>query len=202
MVQCPLQHWKYYQAKSSSGTPSINAWLPSLNLKQCWIDIEMAFPFAKNRGCFPRFPSPENVAVLTGYNTKMAEWEMCLVHVLRFFCSKTFYKHKRNEMFIRSGVTSYEQLLCGSFTSISRHQEMKKSISQSDMPAILLSNGHWKICLVRVEISISCGRMIVRMPPRGNNTGEVLQGILQLLQPFFFSHSILVTNDPFYYQNQ
>ena len=78
------------------------------------------------------------------------------------FSSKTFYKHKRNELFIRSGMTSYEHLLRGSLTSIAQHQEVKKSISQSDMPRILLSNGHWKICSLRVEISVSHGRMIVR----------------------------------------
>lgn len=78
------------------------------------------------------------------------------------FCSETFYRCKRNEIFIRSGIESYEQWLRGSFISIAQCLELKKLISQSDMPRILLSNGHRKICSVRVEMSVSWSRMVVR----------------------------------------
>lgn len=69
---------------------------------------------------------------------------MCLL--LQFFALKLRRNTRGNEMFIRSGMKSYEQLLqYGSFTSIAQYQRLKKSISQSDMPRILLSKGHWKI---------------------------------------------------------
>lgn len=80
--------------------------------------------------------------------------------ITSIFCSETFYKHKRNELFIQSGMTSYEQLLHASLTAIAQHQELRKSISQWGMPRIL-SNGNWKICSVHVEISVSRSRIIV-----------------------------------------
>ena len=50
-------------------TSPLNAWLPSL--EQCLIVVGMASSFAKNQSDLQRFPSPENVRLVTGYKTKM-----------------------------------------------------------------------------------------------------------------------------------
>ena len=86
-------------------TSPLNAWLPSL--EQCLIVVGMASSFTKNYSDLQRFPSPENVRLVTGYNTKMAE--LGNVFGTSFFCSETLYRCKRNEIFIRSGMESYEQ---------------------------------------------------------------------------------------------
>ena len=86
-------------------TSPLNAWLPSL--EQCLIVVGMASSFAKNQSDLRRFPSPEKVQLVTGYNTKMAE--LGNVFGTSFFCSETLYRCKRNEIFIRSSMESYEQ---------------------------------------------------------------------------------------------
>lgn len=163
----PLWVWSFHrihsklevlQSKVTSSTPPINAWLPSLQKRL--IVVGMASSFAKNENDLRRFPLPENVRLVTGYNTKMAE--LGNVFGTSIFCSETFYRCKRNEIFMRSGIESYGQWLRGSFISIAQRLELKKLISQSDMPRILLSNGHRKICSVCVEMSVSRSRMVVR----------------------------------------
>ena len=83
-------------------TSPLNAWLPSL--EQCLIVVGMASSFTKNYSDLQRFPSPENVRLVTGYNTKMAE--LGNVFGTSIFFSETLYRCKRNEIFIRSGKES------------------------------------------------------------------------------------------------
>lgn len=64
--------------------------------------------------------------------------ELGNVFGILILCSETLYRWKRNEIFIQSGMEPYEQILHGSFTLIAQCQGLKKSISQSDMPRILL----------------------------------------------------------------
>ena len=45
--------------------------------------LKNGFSFCKEVELFSKVSLTENVVVVTGYNTKMADWEMCLE--LRFF---------------------------------------------------------------------------------------------------------------------